>query len=321
MDMELRQLRAVLAIAEAGTLTAAATRLGVTQPSVSESLRRAERVAGGALFQRGPGGAVPTALGEVVVAHAMAVLEAMDRFTATAERHHPAQLPAAVRFACSPGMLVASLSVLDPAVLGAPVSVRTMAEVGAQLELLVDHRVEAALVVEHPHCLTEPPPRVRRRVVAVEPMFAAVREEHPLAHLPEAPITALAGETWCVGESHDDGLAENLAAAFGPTTVDIRVGVDHTTALQLAELGEAVLVAMPGSRHRAGLVQLPLTGTPLRSTTSLLWNTDGPLDPTHIDRLWLELVRAQHEVVEQTPAYRQWLTRHPEWTTTPADHS
>ncbi|SES31470.1 LysR family transcriptional regulator [Actinokineospora terrae] len=187
MDMELRQLRAVLAIAEAGTLTAAATRLGVTQPSVSESLRRAERVAGGALFQRGPAGAVPTALGEVVVAHAMAVLEAMDRFTATAERHHPAQLPAAVRFACS-----------------------------------------------------------------------------PLAHLPEAPISALAGETWCVGESHDDGLAENLAAAFGPTTA---------------------------------------------------------LSTPHINRLSLELVRAQHEVVEQTPAHRQWLTRHPEWTTTPADHS
>ncbi|GAA3038641.1 LysR family transcriptional regulator [Actinokineospora globicatena] len=319
MDMELRHLRAVLAIAEAGSLTAAASRLGLAQPSVSESLRRAERVAGGPLFQRGPSGAVPTALGDVVLAHAVSVLEAMDRFTAAAERHHPATMPAAVRFACSPGMLVASLSVLDPSVLGAPVLVRTMAEIGAQLELLADHRVEAALVVEHPDPLAHLTTRVRRRVVAVEPMFIAVSADHPLADRSEVPITALTRETWCVGDSADDGLADHLAAALGPTTVDIRVGVDHTTALQLAELGQAVLVAMPGSRPRAGLVQLALTDNPLRSTTSLLWNTGGPLAQAHIDRLWVELVRAQHEVVEQTPAYRDWLARHPQWVTTPAD--
>ncbi|GAA2967201.1 LysR family transcriptional regulator [Actinokineospora diospyrosa] len=316
MDMELRHLRAVLAIAQAGSLTAAAARLGVTQPSVSESLRRAERVAGGALFQRGPGGALPTQLGEVVLAHAMAVLDAMDRFTAAAERH-PTRLPAEIRFACSPGMLVASLSVLPPGELGAPVSVRTMSDVGPQVELLADHRVEAVLVVEHPHGPAELPAGIRRRVVAVEPLFVAVSEDHPLAGTPEVPITALAGEIWCVGESDDDGLRENLIAAIGQTSVDVRVGVDYTTALQLAELGEAVLVSMAGSRPREGLAKIQLVGTPLRSTTSLLWHTDGPLDATTIDRLWLHLVQAQHEVVEQTPHYRDWLAEHPEWVTTP----
>ncbi|MBM7776238.1 DNA-binding transcriptional LysR family regulator [Actinokineospora baliensis] len=316
MDMELRHLRAVLAIAEAGSLTAAAARLGVTQPSVSESLRRAERIAGGPLFQRGPAGALPTRLGEVVLAHAGAVLNAMERFSAAAERH-PTRLPAEIRVACSPGMLVASLSVLPADELGAPLSIRTLADIAPQLELLADHRVEAALVVEHPHSRADLPARVQRRVVAVEPLFVAVGEGHPLAGLPEVPITALAGETWCIAESDDDGLHELLVGALGQTSVDIRVGLNYTTALQLAELGEAVLVALAGSRPRAGLANIHLAGTPLRCTTSLLWHADGPLSPEAIDLLWTHLTQAQHRIVEQTPLYRDWLAEHPEWTTTP----
>ncbi|MEV7009516.1 LysR family transcriptional regulator [Streptosporangium sp. NPDC051022] len=87
MELEFRHLRVVRAVADMGTLTAAATELRMTQPSVTDTLRRAERAAGGRLFRRSAQGAVPTPLGELVAAHARTVLNALDRFETAAVRH------------------------------------------------------------------------------------------------------------------------------------------------------------------------------------------------------------------------------------------
>ena len=46
MDLELRHLRIVHAVAEAGSVTKAATRLGLAQPSLTAQLKRIERSLG-----------------------------------------------------------------------------------------------------------------------------------------------------------------------------------------------------------------------------------------------------------------------------------
>ncbi|WP_031051523.1 helix-turn-helix domain-containing protein, partial [Streptomyces sp. NRRL WC-3774] len=56
MDLEVRHLRAVVAIAETGSLHRAARQLGVAQPSLSTQLRRIEQALGGALFVRARSG-------------------------------------------------------------------------------------------------------------------------------------------------------------------------------------------------------------------------------------------------------------------------
>ncbi|GGX78164.1 hypothetical protein GCM10010510_23850 [Streptomyces anandii JCM 4720] len=53
MELELRHLRTVRTIAEAGSLTKAASLLGLAQPALSAQLRRIEGALGGALFERG----------------------------------------------------------------------------------------------------------------------------------------------------------------------------------------------------------------------------------------------------------------------------
>lgn len=53
-NMTLNQLRAFLAVADLGTFTAAASRLDMSQPSVSELVKRIEQVYGVQLFTRGP---------------------------------------------------------------------------------------------------------------------------------------------------------------------------------------------------------------------------------------------------------------------------
>lgn len=91
VDVELRHLRTLAAIAEEGTFGRAAARLGYTQSSVSQQVAALEQVLGGAVFDR-PGGPRPvriTPLGEVVLTHGRdllakseALAEAVDRFRA-----------------------------------------------------------------------------------------------------------------------------------------------------------------------------------------------------------------------------------------------
>ncbi|MGB8943558.1 MAG: LysR family transcriptional regulator, partial [Streptomyces sp.] len=78
MDLELRHLKTIRAIADAGSLTKAATALGLAQPALSAQLKRIERALGGELFERGRHGVRATALGEFVLARARVVLPAVS---------------------------------------------------------------------------------------------------------------------------------------------------------------------------------------------------------------------------------------------------
>ena len=90
-DIDLRQLTTMVAIAEEGTFSRAAVRLGYAQASVSKQIGALERALGGSVFDR-PGGPRPvklTPLGGLVLEHgrellakADALLDAVERFKA-----------------------------------------------------------------------------------------------------------------------------------------------------------------------------------------------------------------------------------------------
>ena len=78
--MELRHLLALVAVAETGTFSRAADRLGYTQSAVSQQIGSLERIVGTLLFER-PGGPRPvrlTTAGEMLMTHARAVLARVD---------------------------------------------------------------------------------------------------------------------------------------------------------------------------------------------------------------------------------------------------
>ena len=62
--MEIRQLRAFVAIAETGTFTAAAQRVHVTQAAISMQIRQLENELGARLFVRAPRRVILTEAGE-----------------------------------------------------------------------------------------------------------------------------------------------------------------------------------------------------------------------------------------------------------------
>ncbi|MBP2298748.1 LysR family transcriptional regulator [Azospirillum picis] len=76
---DLGQLRTLVTVAEAGSLSAAVPRLFRSQSAISEQLQRLEEFAGVVLLQRGKKGVRPTPAGERLIAHAREMLAASDR--------------------------------------------------------------------------------------------------------------------------------------------------------------------------------------------------------------------------------------------------
>ncbi len=69
-----QELRILVAVAEAGGFSAAASALGLTQSAVSHAVRGSEAKLGAVLFERGRTGASPTPAGERAVGHARRIL-------------------------------------------------------------------------------------------------------------------------------------------------------------------------------------------------------------------------------------------------------
>ncbi|MBY8885030.1 LysR family transcriptional regulator [Streptomyces sp. PTM05] len=82
--MSLRQFEYALAVAEEGSVTAAAEVLHVAQPSVSQQIRGLERELGVELFARTPTGLVPTVVGRVFLREAQSAVNAARRARAAA---------------------------------------------------------------------------------------------------------------------------------------------------------------------------------------------------------------------------------------------
>lgn len=74
-DLNLRHLRALLAIREHGSITAAADVVSLSQPALTQGLAKLEQQFGYTLFERRSGGMVVTPMGEIVIERATLALD------------------------------------------------------------------------------------------------------------------------------------------------------------------------------------------------------------------------------------------------------
>jgi DNA-binding transcriptional LysR family regulator len=88
MDLELRQLRCLVAIVDTGSLTDAAIELGVSQPAVSRTLLSLEQVLGVRLLHRTSRSVTPTTAGVQVLARARQLLAEADDLVREATTGH-----------------------------------------------------------------------------------------------------------------------------------------------------------------------------------------------------------------------------------------
>ncbi|WP_280440979.1 helix-turn-helix domain-containing protein, partial [Nocardia brasiliensis] len=86
-NLDLNQLRTFLAVHRAGSITAGARLVGLSQPTVTAQLQALEKRLGQQLFERLPRGVAPTAAAAELAAR---IAEPMDALTAVAGPADPA---------------------------------------------------------------------------------------------------------------------------------------------------------------------------------------------------------------------------------------
>ena len=84
--MELHQLKYFLAIVDSGTVSRAAVRCGIAQPSLSQQLKKLERTLGIELFQREGRGVVLTDAGRALLPRARKILAEVQDAEANLKR-------------------------------------------------------------------------------------------------------------------------------------------------------------------------------------------------------------------------------------------
>lgn len=250
MDLDLQSVRIVRAIAEHGTISAAARALGYSQPAVSQHLRRAEQRLGVPLVVRAGRGVRLTEPGWVLARHAQAIGQALD-----AARGELAELvglaTGTVRIAAFP----TASSTIVPRLLGTLRGAHpglTVSYIEAEppeaLGMLRDGTVDLAITFAYPGDRADPHRESEGPVETValftEPVVIALPERHPLAQGGGPVELALLGEErWIAGCPLCRGHLLAACEAVG-VTPDIDFETDNAVAvlnLVAAGLGVALL--------------------------------------------------------------------------------
>lgn len=319
MDLELRHLKIIRAIDEAGSLTRAATSLGLAQSALSAQLKRIERALGGALFERGRHGAQPTPLGELVLDRARVLLPAMRELQEEAVRFANTleDLPR-FRLAGTPGPmlggLVDQLSLLHPQ---AAISTLTSWSIEELSELVVSGRLDFALAGACGEATPPAPDQLTWQTVGHDPIFVMLSEQHPLADRHELDLASLSGEQWvdapgdgCFGDCFSTACAR---AGFTPTSV---YELDTTACVHLVQAGRAVAPCKAIFPPTPGIVTLPLAGNPLSWHHLLAWHPASAAAGA-APAVLIRARQAHREAARRNPRYTQWLAANAHFGTTP----
>ncbi|MER7516152.1 LysR family transcriptional regulator [Streptomyces sp. NPDC126499] len=304
MELEVRHLRALCAIADTGSLHKAARQLGVSQPSLTTQLRRIENALGAELFSRGRTGCHPTPLGRAVLSRARPLVDGMTALisetrAAAARTGGPALRVGSTASRALPGWLRR----LRQGLPGTDIALRVDVSAHVLLRTVAAGQLDLAFVHEVEGCPLRVPDGLRGRVlVEREPQFVSMARDHPAAAHEVVELADLAQDRWAVDPAVDgewDGLRRVLGAAGLDPPV---LHADYHTAASLIALGEAVAPCQPTSGPREDMAVRPLRGDPL-AVRLLLYGAPG----VPLDRPYAELAAAYREVALGAAPYRRWL--------------
>ncbi|GGP33077.1 LysR family transcriptional regulator [Streptomyces abikoensis] len=313
MDLELRHLRVVCAIEEAGSLTRAAAALRTTQPGLSAQLRRIEAMLGGTLFDRGRAGVVATPLGELVLARARAVLPGVDGLladTARAARRRADPDRVRVGSVGAPllGHLVLAIRAVRP---GAEVTARCQYAAAPLLDDLAAGRLEAAVLGDSPGQELVPPGDIELRPLVTEPVFALLPSAHPLAAREEVDLGRLVEEVWAVPRPDSDRTREYWSTALALTGRRPRTPyeAEGRQLVELVRAGLAVSLCQATFLEVPGVVVRPLAGDPLWYRHVLGWRRDGPLAGRG-EEIVRRVGAGYLDSCAASPVYARWREQH-----------
>ncbi|MCG8922622.1 LysR family transcriptional regulator [Lentzea sp. CC55] len=201
LDVHPQLLRALRAVVEAGSLTAASERLGFTQSALSKQIAALEAATGTRLFDRGPRGVEPTAAGSRLAVRAAVIL---DQYEVAHRELEDLPAPLGGRIALG-GFPTTALRLVPRAIARVradhpSVEVEFLeSSTPVQVRRLRAGRVDLAILASG-----EDLPDWDLTGVEVHPLLSgalllAVGRRHRLAGARRVPVAELAGEGWVVG--------------------------------------------------------------------------------------------------------------------------
>jgi DNA-binding transcriptional LysR family regulator len=281
--MELRELQAFVAVVEEGGLSAAARRLHLSQPALSQTMRGLERELRVKLLERTSSGTRPTDAGVTLLAEARAVLarydqavRAMARFTGAGggvlRIGIPLEFPATV--------LSPALAEFAEACPDTRVQARHMSST-QQLTALRAGELDVGLVRERPSGQEFDAMLVTREELGV---LLSDEQAAELAGPDGIALEALRGLEWLAFPRSDSpAWHDEITAILRSHGLDLGAQAPEGQRL-IAEVklvavtaGKAFALAPPGwsSPLPEGVIWSPLVGHPLVRRTWVVWSADS----------------------------------------------
>ncbi|HEY2313794.1 MAG TPA: LysR family transcriptional regulator [Streptosporangiaceae bacterium] len=280
--MEIRELRAFVAVAEEGGMSAAARRLHISQSALSQTIQSLERQLGAQLLVRDHAGARPTDAGKVLLREGRALIDHHDRVLAaiSGAAATASELRIGVPLEFPPDVLPAALAELAAVHPGTRVDVRHFSS-AAQLAALRARGLDLALVRDRP---ADPAFDAVLAVTEAMGVIIADARSGEIAESSGVQLHKLASLTW-IGFPRSDAPAwhDQVTATLRGHGIDTANQGDYdgpvTSEVKLAAVGtgRAFALASPTWAQPLpdGIRWHPLIGDPIVRRTWAVWHADS----------------------------------------------
>lgn len=281
MKPSLRQLQYIVAISETGTLSEAAIRTNVSQPSLSIQIKDMEAQLGASLVERGRKGAILTPLGVEIVSRARRILRQVEDLKAVA-REAKGTLAGRVRLGVlptvGPYLLPQVTRQLHQDYPDLRLTVREERTVDLEAHLS-DGRFDVIISTPEDH------PGTQSHFIVQENIYICVAPDDPLANTREdIDLSELKGrELLTLG--HGDKfttVVNNLAGLAGARTSGIYEGTSLDAIRQMASMGENVAVlpslyAISEAKRDPQLIVRRIHHPLAQRKIALMWRETSPM--------------------------------------------
>ncbi|MBT2593728.1 LysR family transcriptional regulator [Arthrobacter sp. ISL-72] len=289
MNVELRYLRALVAVVDSQTFTDAAIDLGTSQAAVSRSVAALERALGLRILQRTTRNVTPTAAGQRIIEHARRVLDEVALLEREA-KDQSGELRVSYAWSALGRRTVTLQHKWDEAHPGVRlIWVQSNAPAGG----LANGSVEVAVVRRRPVNDN----RFASTLIGTESRYAAIAKADPLARRRFLRLSDFSGRTIAVDHRTGTTTEDLWSDESRPALVRLVQGVDEW--LTLISTGQAMGMsseATAAQNPRPGIVYRPVRDAPPISVFLASWKDDPSVLVSDFTRL------AREAFVPEQPA-------------------
>ncbi len=276
--MELRSLRYFVAVAEALNFVHAAERLGISQPALSQQVKRMEAEIGTPLLLRTRHKVELTAAGKVFLPEARLALDQVEQAVQKARRAAQGEI-GQLRLGFVGSVLYSFL----------PEAIRSfrqrypkvdlqLQELSSrdQIEALRNHHIDLGILYGPVGIDT-----IVTETVLEQPLVVAVPSGHPLAHRRSLSLSELASEPFiALQRSSEPALVDRLSAIFQeaglvPRVVQEASQIQTVLGLVSAGIGIFIMSVYIHNIHHEGVTYVPLSEPSPQIRLSMAWRVDA----------------------------------------------